>query len=146
MANKEKEIFSRNVPSGGLGSFPGAWKFFMKVKKLFCSTNLQCCGSGYFVFWPPGSAFGLVSHKNDLAPDSSIIMQKMKEILDFYRYCFVNSLWFFTIVPDPYVSRPPGSASGSLRQRYLRIRSVPKCQGSTTLQKCNFFKWIFVLL
>jgi hypothetical protein len=24
MANKEKEIFSRNVPSGGLGSFPGA--------------------------------------------------------------------------------------------------------------------------
>ncbi len=43
-----------------------------------------------------------------------------KKNLDFY--CFVTSLRLFTGVSDshpyPYVFRPPGSASGSVRQRY----------------------------
>jgi hypothetical protein len=73
-------------------------------------------------------------------PDPSIIKQNSKKNRDFY--CYVTSLllfifeewWKCTSVPspDPYVFGPPGSASGSVGQRF-GSGSVPTCHGSPTI-------------
>ncbi len=62
----------------------------------------QCCGSGSACFWASRIRIRILPSKNSNS--------------------FVTPLWLFTSVPDPrpdpYVIRPHGSASGSVRQRY----------------------------
>ncbi len=55
----------------------------------------------------------------DLHPDPFVTIHQAKMgRKNLIFYCFVTSLRLFTTVPDPYVFGPPGSASGSVRQRY----------------------------
>jgi hypothetical protein len=80
-----------------------------------------------YVLWPPGSAFGSVSHKYGSGSGS------------FHHQAKIVKKPLFLLLCDFFMTlyQCSGSASGSVKTE-VRIRgsgSVPKCHGSTTLLK-----------